>query len=104
MEFDNLAIKDYLNKHNLSVIKADPQRPWGGWYIIDIDNIENPLYSMYDKKVLRVIPGTLLSLQYHGSLSHPGHHEIWEALTKIRAIISQKSAIGLSRADFDDCM
>jgi len=104
MEFKNEIVNDYLHNNNLRIIKSDPNRPWGGWYIIDINNIENPQDSMHDKKILHVIPGTLLSLQYHGSPSHPGHKETWETCTKTRAVISKYSVVNLSQSDFDKCL
>src|SRR3990167_3174372 len=112
MEFKNEIINHYFHCNNLKIIKSDisllsvphAHRPWGDWYIFDINNIENPQKSIYDKKIIRVIPGTLLSLQYHGSPSHPSHSEIWETCTKIRAVISKYSVINLSKIDFDRCL
>ena len=104
MQFDNQLVNDYLNTNNLKVIKCDSSRPWGGWYIIDIHNIENQSQSLYDKKIIQVVPGTILSLQYHGSPDHVGHYEVWEACTKIRALIGLQSVVGLSSYDLDLCI
>lgn len=56
------------------------RRPWGDWTLIDQDD-------MSDKKILHLLPGSLLSLQFHGDENHPGHKETWLALTKIRAVV-----------------
>lgn len=98
MKFDNQIVNDYLQDNNLQVIKFD-RRPWGGWYLI-----ENYPVLIRDRKVLHVTPGTLLSLQYHGTASNPGHREIWDACTKIRALISTRPVIGLSKEDFEKCV
>lgn len=90
MQFQNKEVTDYLNRNQLKVISFDDNRPWGGWYLINIDQSPN---SNFDKKILRVVPNTVLSLQFHGTESHPGHLEIWEACTHIRAIISKESVV-----------
>ena len=89
MEFKNAEVTNYLKKKNLSVIECDQNRPWGGWYLIDA----NP---QFDKKILRVVPQTILSLQFHGTPTHPGHLEKWEACTQIRAIVGCQSVVGQS--------
>jgi hypothetical protein len=80
-----MDLEDYLEKNHLDIIESD-NRPWGAWYVIEIDE-ENFL----DRKILKVVPHTLLSLQFHGSGDRLGHQETWVALTKIRAIISYES-------------
>jgi hypothetical protein len=90
-------VLDYLEDHQISIIESDPNRPWGGWYITEI-NREKYL----DKKILRVVPQTLLSLQFHGSVGHPGHKETWVALTKIRAVVSTESLINKSLDGVDE--
>lgn len=107
MDFKNIIVDDYLKSNNLQIINSDPHRPWGGWYMIDINSTScynDSLSSLSDKKIIRVIPGSLLSLQYHGSLDNSGHDEIWETCTKTRAIVSKKSVIGMSKSDFEHCL
>jgi hypothetical protein len=101
MQFDNQLVTDYLCTNRLKVIKSDASRPWGGWYLIDIHNPENSSQSLYDKKIIRVVPGTILSLQYHGSPDHMGHSELWEACTKMRALIGLRSVVGVSQDELE---
>jgi hypothetical protein len=110
MKFQNERVNEYLTSRGKEIIKFDDQRPWGGWYIFDqgdsyqqseycgnetqIELVEH-LKGSFDKKVLRVLPGTLLSLQFHGTSTHPGHSEIWQACTDIRVVLSKVSGVGL---------
>jgi len=96
MDFKNDFIVNYINNNKLTVQDWN-NRPWGAWYLIDLN-------SMSDKKVIRVSPGTLLSLQYHGSLKHLGHEESWIACTHIRAILSKRSVIEIDNKDFEETL
>ena len=96
MQFQNKEVTDYLNRNQLKIISYDSNRPWGGWYLINIDQSTD---SNFDKKILRVIPDTVLSLQFHGTESHPGHLETWEACTNIRAIISKESVVNKTNSE-----
>ena len=92
MTFDNKLVNEFMKDNKLNIIEEDGKRPWGDWYIIRLE-------KQFDTKVLRVIPKTLLSLQYHGTPTHQGHSEKWVACTNIRALISKQSAIGLSKEE-----
>jgi mannose-6-phosphate isomerase-like protein (cupin superfamily) len=85
----NRLIQKYLEKQKLTIIKNDI-RPWGGWYLIDDTNT-------FDKKIIHVEPKMLLSLQYHGTPENRGHKEIWECCTRVRAIVSEKSVVGVAQ-------
>jgi len=68
----NTFVEKYIRDNGLTVIQCDEEKPWGAYYVIE----ETP---EYDKKILWLKPHALLSLQYHGSSSRPGHREegIW---------------------------
>ncbi len=91
------SINRYLENNKLNIINCN-KRSWGEWCLIDNSHME------YDKKILRVNPGMLLSLQYHGRDGRDGHLEIWEAFTKIRAIIGRESVVGKSDLKLDDLL
>lgn len=103
-------IDDYSSRHQLQIINSDPQRPWGGWYLIDQgDSFKQSRYvqqkalfikgekfdGSFDKKILHILPDTLLSLQFHGSEKHAGHSELWMAATNLRILISLDQGVGL---------
>ncbi len=64
----NTYVEKYIRDNGLTVIQCDEEKPWGAYYVIE----ETP---EYDKKILWLKPHALLSLQYHGSFSRPGHRE-----------------------------
>jgi len=51
-------------------------KPWGSYEVLSKG-------SNFDNKILKVNPGFNLSLQFHGSPTHPGHSEQWVCLTDI---------------------
>lgn len=99
MNISNQRIINYLNDNNLTIVESDPKRPWGGWYLIDINK---STYS--DRKILHVIPHTLLSLQYHGTPLHLGHMETWNACTKIRAVVSKISVVYQTETELNESL
>lgn len=119
LAFSNNKVTEYLQQFSLEVGLYDDTRPWGAWYIIDSGesyqqsryygiesdaSLVQGLKGSFDKKILKTIPGTLLSLQYHGTIDHPGHSEIWLACTKMRAVVSKKSAVGASSRELEDIL
>ena len=84
----NTFVENYIRDHGLTVLQFDEEKPWGAYYVIE----ETP---EYDKKILWLKPHALLSLQYHGTPSHPGHREEGEWLTDM-AIVLGKNDVSLS--------
>lgn len=79
----NSFVEKYIRDNGLTVIQCDEEKPWGAYYVIE----ETP---EYDKKILWLKPHALLSLQYHGSPSHPGHQEEGWWLTEIALVLWKK--------------
>ncbi|MFW5702451.1 MAG: hypothetical protein ACOCXP_00610 [Candidatus Dojkabacteria bacterium] len=71
----NQFVKNYLRDNNLELLDTNEDKPWGGYYIFEWANT-------HDKKVLWVKPGEVLSLQFHGTVQHPGHREHWLGLSR----------------------
>lgn len=76
---ENAFVRDYVRTKKLTIKSLDEGRDWGGFYILETG-------ANYDVKILWVKPKELLSLQSHGSMGCPGHHEIWVALTNVRVV------------------
>lgn len=76
----NKFVQDYIQKHTLPVLQFDEEKPWGAYYVTHET-------GEFDEKILWVKPGEFLSLQYHGSPSHPGHHEKGVALTDMALVL-----------------
>lgn len=76
----NAFVEKYIQDNGLTVIQCDEEKPWGAYYVIE----ETP---KYDKKILWLKPHALLSLQYHGTPSHPGHAEEGEWLTEMALVL-----------------
>ncbi len=85
----NDFVRKYFEDKNLELIDMDEEKVWGGYYIYEVGD-------MYDKKVLWVKPGHILSVQFHGSQEHPGHSEVWTGLTRFKTILGKESSIGKS--------
>lgn len=92
MQFKNNFINNYIQQHNLNIISYNEEKPWGGYYVYE----ETP---EYDKKILWVKPGNYLSLQFHGTPTHPGHSEIATALSNFKIVLGTKSVVGLSEEE-----
>lgn len=88
-------VQKYLKENNATLIDSNEDKPWGGYYIFEVG-------KDYDKKVLRVKPDQYLSLQFHGTLDHPGHSEKWIALTDFVIVLGNKSAVGLSDSELNE--
>ena len=83
--FDNTL--KFLNSQNLNIINKDLNRPWGGFFDIDENDIQNFIDLFYSGenlidltksskislKILIIIPNKKLSWQYHNRRS-----EIWK--------------------------
>jgi hypothetical protein len=78
----NSFVEKYLKDNNLTIIQCDEEKPWGAYYVTNET-------SDFDEKILWLKPGELLSLQYHGSPTHPGHHERGLALTDMALVFGK---------------
>ncbi len=125
---ENLGASDYhpavqqllMQLGTVTPLDSDPNRPWGGWYLLEqgedffgsrhntlglrdylLDKHGFPaeIRSSYDQKILHVKPGTLLSLQFHGTPQHAGHAELWHAQTPLRVILSKTNVVDTSIKD-----
>lgn len=76
----NTFVENYIRDHGLTVLQCDEEKPWGAYYVIE----ETP---EYDKKILYLKPHAILSLQYHGNPTHPGHREEGEWLTEMALVL-----------------
>lgn len=76
----NTFVDTYIQDNHLSILHFDEERPWWAYYVLE----ETP---QYDKKIIWVKPGEFLSLQYHGTPTHPGHHEKGVALTDMAIVL-----------------
>jgi mannose-6-phosphate isomerase len=78
-------IRAFLDYHGLSIIKEDQSRPWGGFFVLDENEVDRFLklfFKSFDPsriagmkvspKILLVAPHCRLSWQYHDRRS-----EIW---------------------------
>jgi Mannose-6-phosphate isomerase len=79
----NAFVQKYIQENNLTVLQSDEEKPWGAYYVIK----ETP---EYDKKILWLKPHALLSLQYHGNPTHPGHREEGEWLTDMALVLGKE--------------
>lgn len=88
-QFVFTQVKNYLKENNLSVIKIDDKRPWGGFFVID-ENDADKFIALYfphltkeqltiggklSPKILVVAPSKRLSWQYHHRRA-----EIWKLI------------------------
>lgn len=93
-------IASYLEQMDLTVTLIDPDRPWGGFFVIDeqdADKFINLFFPLLDKsalqkgrlspKILIVQPGKKLSWQYHHRRA-----EIWK-------LIDGEAALSRSQSD-----
>lgn len=106
-------VESYLNQQELGIIDKDPNRPWGGFFVIDegaSDKFIDTYFSSIPKddilagnkispKILIVEPGKRLSWQFHHRRS-----EIWKVIGGSVGIISsltdqQNELRGLSEND-----
>ncbi|MBP7806236.1 hypothetical protein KA057_00990 [Candidatus Gracilibacteria bacterium] len=85
----NAFVEKYIQDNGLTVIQCDEEKPWGAYYVIE----ETP---KYDKKILWLKPHALLSLQYHGTPSHPGHAEEGEGLTEMALVLGKEDMAHLA--------
>jgi hypothetical protein len=76
----NAFVEKYIQDNGLTVIHCDEQRPWGAYYVFEET-------SRIWQKILWLKPHALLSLQYHGTASHPGHAEEGEWLTEMALVL-----------------
>ena len=79
----NTFVENYIRDHGLTVLQCDEEKPWWAYYVLE----ETP---EYDKKILWLKPHALLSLQYHGTPSHPGHREEGEWLTDMALVLGKE--------------
>jgi len=100
---DNTIITNYISKNNFQIISSDLNRPWGGFHILDTEDSKETK-TLFDTKIIYVLPTKLLSLQYHGSSTYIGHNEIWYTCTKTRILLSKKSVIDLSLQELTQCL
>tara|TARA_Y100000816_G_scaffold177872_1_gene128441 strand:- start:1055 stop:1540 length:486 start_codon:yes stop_codon:yes gene_type:complete len=88
----------FINSQNLNIINKDLDRPWGGFFDIDENDIRNFIDLYYDDenlidlvesrkislKILIIIPNRKLSWQYHHR-----RNEIWKVVKgKIKVVTS----------------
>ena len=85
----NVFVEKYIKENNFKVLQCDEGKPWGAYYVIEET-------SEYDKKILWLKPGALLSLQYHGNYSHPGHREEGEWLTYMALVLGKTDVSKMS--------
>ena len=88
----NTFVEKYIQDNSLTVIQCDEEKPWGAYYVIE----ETP---EYDKKILWLKPHALLSLQYHGGPSHPGHREEGVWLTNMALVIWKEDMTNVTLED-----
>ena len=79
----NAFVRDYVARKKLTITGIKEDKEWGGYYNLFEDG------HNYDIKILWVKPKGVLSLQYHGSPEHPGHHEIWTPISNARIILGE---------------
>ena len=94
-------IETYLNQNNIAALSSDQTRPWGGFFVIDPNCLEQFVDQFFQKKeglnqnkkltlspkVLIVGPDKRLSWQYHHRRS-----EIWSVI---------KGPVGVIKSDDD---
>ncbi|MBL0145962.1 MAG: phosphoheptose isomerase [Chitinophagaceae bacterium] len=82
-------VKNFLDKHHLSVIATDDKRPWGGFFVLDEKDAEKFIALFFphltkeeiniggklSPKILIVGPNKRLSWQYHHRRA-----EIWKLI------------------------
>lgn len=90
-------VKSFLNDKGLTIKREDQSRPWGGFFVLDEDEIEKFIKLFFrdvdpaavagqklSPKVLLVSPGSRLSWQYHHRRA-----EVWTVLRgPVRVVMS----------------
>ncbi len=90
----------WLSENEYNVVVKDDSRPWGGFFVIDEDQIEKFRYQFFEEvtmtelqlknklspKILLVAPGKRLSWQYHHRRA-----EIWKLIDGEGGIITSET-------------
>lgn len=93
-------VEDYLKNEGFGITKTDQSRPWGGFFVLDenqilkfkekffadVDLSESQLQQKLSPKLLLVAPGARLSWQYHFRRA-----ELWKLIAGESAIVRSAS-------------